>query len=72
MIILTDVGSDEEEFEFDDPEVVLELEDIFEVHDLEEVRPLLVDMKLSADVRLIVSGHKIGGDLDEELIGIWT
>ena len=68
--LLTEVGSEDEELELEDSDVVLELEETLEVQDLEEVLPLLEEIKLSAEVRLIVSGQSIGGDLEEEFSGI--
>lgn len=56
--VLTEAGSEVEELEPLEALVPLEFEDVLEDQLLEDVRPLLAEKKLSAELRLRVSGER--------------
>lgn len=56
--VLTEAGSEVEELEPLEALVPLELEEALEDQLLEDVRPLLAEKKLSAELRLSVSGER--------------
>ena len=55
--VLTEAGSEVEELEPEEALVPLELEEVLEDQLLEDVLPLLAEKKLSAELRLSVSGE---------------
>lgn len=66
--VLTEAGSEVEELEPLDALVPLEFEEALEDQLLEDVRPLLAEKKLSAELRLRVSGDSITPSLVTSMI----
>lgn len=69
--VLTEAGSEVEELDPLEALVPLELEDALEDQLLEDVRPLLAEKKLSAELRLRVSGERSTPSLVTSMILAW-